>query len=154
MASRNGERSKALMSFMELSTALDFARARNHAVLTTIRNDTRPQLSNVLHHVDEHGVIRISITAERAKYKNLSRRPWAVLHVSSDDFWSYAVIEADVTLSAVAEHQDDDAVHELVGLFRAVQGEHPDWDDFRRAMIQEQRVVARLHPTRAYGAIR
>jgi PPOX class probable F420-dependent enzyme len=139
---------------MDLSTALEFARTTTKSVLTTIRADGRPQLSNVLHVVGDDGVIRVSITTDRAKYVNLRRTPWAALHVTSDDFWAYAVLEGDVTLSDVATGPDDPAVEELVAHYRAGVGEHPDWDDFRTAMVRDGRVLVRLRPTRAYGMLR
>jgi PPOX class probable F420-dependent enzyme len=138
---------------MELSTALEFARSTTRGVLTTIRNDTRPQLSNIIYYVDDDGRFQISITATRAKYVNLVRRPWAALHVSAPDFWSYVVLEGDVRLSAVAADPQDDAVNELVELYRHLGGEHPNWDEYRRAMVTEQRVVASLTLTRAYGML-
>jgi PPOX class probable F420-dependent enzyme len=139
---------------MEITEALTFAAQHRNGILTTIRNDGRPQQSNILFHVDDDGVIRISITATRAKYVNLSRRPWAALHVSSDDFWQYAVLEGDVELSPVAAGTDDDAVEELVTLYRGLVGEHPDWDDYRRAQVTQQRAVVRIRPTRAYGMMK
>jgi PPOX class probable F420-dependent enzyme len=138
---------------MELSDALDLARSRRVSVLVTIRANTRPQLSNVGHLVSEDGLIRISITAERAKYKNLLRVPWAALHVAREDFYAYAVIEADVELSPIASEPDDNTVEELVSIYRGIAGEHENWDEFRKAMVNERRVVARLRPTRAYGML-
>ena len=139
---------------MEIEKALAAARARNQSVLTTIKGDGKPQLSNVLHGVDEHGVIRVSTTADRAKYANLRRTPWAAVHVDGESFWSYAVIEGDVELSEVAADPGDAAVDELVELYRALQGEHKDWDDYRAAMVRDRRVVVRIRPTHAYGSLR
>lgn len=139
---------------MDLTTALGAARANHHSVLTTLRANGHPQLSNVLHGVDDAGTIRISTTADRAKYANLRRTPWAALHVNGPDFWTYAVIEADVTLSAVAADPHDDAADELVELYRSLSGEHDDWEDYRAAMVRDRRVVVRLTPTRAYGTVR
>ena len=139
---------------MELDDALAAARATHQSVLTTLRRDGKPQLSNVLHTVGDDGVIRVSTTADRAKYKNLRREPWAALKVDGESFWSYAVIEAEASFSEVAAEPHDAAVEELVEYFRAVSGEHSDWEDYRRAMVAEQRVVVRLAPTRAYGALR
>ncbi|MBF6146990.1 PPOX class F420-dependent oxidoreductase [Nocardia nova] len=138
---------------MELDTALDFARTTSRSVLTTVRRNGRPQLSNVTHWVDPDGIIRISITADRAKYANLRREPWAALHVTRDDFWAYAVLEADVELTPVAATADDGTVEELIAYYRALSGEHPDWADYRRAMVADRRVIARLRPTRAYGML-
>jgi PPOX class probable F420-dependent enzyme len=138
---------------MELSDALDFARTTRQSVLTTIRRNGRPQLSNVLHAVGDDGVIRISITADRAKYKNLAREPWAALHVTREDFFAYAVIEADVELSDVAARPDAAATDELVELYRSLIGEHEDWDAYRTAMVAERRAVVRLRPNRAYGMV-
>jgi PPOX class probable F420-dependent enzyme len=139
---------------MELAQALEAARATHQSVLTTLRRDGKPQLSNVLHTVDEAGLVRVSTTADRAKYLNLRREPWAALKVDGESFWSYAVIEAEATFSEVAADPQDDAVEELVDYFRTINGEHSDWDDYRRAMVADQRVVVRLTPTRAYGALR
>lgn len=136
---------------MELATAVDFARDHRQSVLVTLRADGRPQLSNVMHAVDDDGVVRISITEDRAKYRNLRRQPWAALHVTREDFYAYVVLEGDVELSAVAAAPGDAAVDELVALYRGMVGEHPDWDDYRRAMVADRRVVVRLRPTRAYG---
>ncbi len=96
----------------------------------------------------------MSTTADRAKYANLRRQPWAALHVDGSSFWSYAVLECDVALSQVAADPDDATVQELVDYYRAISGEHDDWDAYRAAMVSERRLVVRLTPTRAYGALR
>ncbi|QYG91425.1 PPOX class F420-dependent oxidoreductase [Iamia sp. SCSIO 61187] len=136
---------------MDLPAALDYVRPRDHGVLVTLKADGRPQLSNINYGVSDDGVVRISITADRAKYANARRDPRVSLHVTADDFWSYVVLEGDADLTPVAAAPDDATVEELVALYRDVQGEHPDWDDYRAAMIRDQRVVLRLRPTRAYG---
>ncbi len=88
---------------MELTDALTFARAHRHGVLVTLRANGRPQLSNIVYAVDDDGVIRISITAHRAKYHNLVRTPWAALHVTQEDFYGYAVLEGPAELAPVAQ---------------------------------------------------
>lgn len=138
---------------MELPPAVDFARTTRRSVLTTIRRNGRPQLSNVLHHVVDDGIVRISITADRAKYRNLAREPWAALHVTREDFFAYVVLEGEVELTPVATAPDDPTVDELVSHYRALMGEHEDWDAFRTAMVAERRSVARFRPERAYGML-
>lgn len=138
---------------MELAAAIDFARSTRQSVLVTIRGNGRPQLSNVYHHVFDDGIIRVSITANRAKYNNLLRTPWAALHVTRGDFFAYVVLEGDVELAPVAALPDDPTVDELVAHYRAVVGEHEDWDAFRRAMVAERRSIVRLTPDRAYGML-
>jgi PPOX class probable F420-dependent enzyme len=137
---------------MELSEALEFAAARRNGVLVTQKRDGRPQLSNIAYVVID-GVVKISITATRAKYKNLVRSAQASVYVSREDFWGYVVLEGDAELSSVATEPDDAAVEELVELYRAVAGEHPDWDEYRTAMVADKRVVVRLRPTHAYGML-
>jgi PPOX class probable F420-dependent enzyme len=138
---------------MNLSAALDLARSTRQSVLTTIRANGRPQLSNVLHHVFDDGVIGVSITADRAKYKNLVREPWAALHVTRDDFFAYAVIEGAVDLTPVAARTDDATVEALVDYYRALMGEHENWTAYREAMVADRRVLVRLRPERAYGML-
>ncbi len=138
---------------MDIATALDFLRQRHQGILITTKSDGRPQSSNVAYHVGDDDVIRISVTDGRAKTANLRRDPRASLHVNRDDFWAYAVIEADVELSPVAAAPDDDTVDALVEYYRAVAGEHDDWDDYRRAMVADRRLILELRPTHAYGMI-
>lgn len=135
---------------MELSAAVDFARSQNQAVLTTLRRTGLPQLSNVLHHVDGWTDPDLD---DRRSGQVREPEPWAAVKVDGESFWSYVVIEGEVTLSDVAGVPDDGAVDELVALFRALSGEHPDWDEFRAAMVAERRVVVRVQPTRAYGKL-
>jgi PPOX class probable F420-dependent enzyme len=137
---------------MELDKAIDFARSQRNSVLVTTRGNGRPQLSNVLHHVYPDGLIRISITADRAKYKNLVRDPWAALHVTAPDFYPYVVLEAEVELTPIAARPDDEIVDELVDYYRSAIGEHPDWSDYRESMVRDRRVIVRFRPNRAYGS--
>jgi len=139
---------------MELDVALALARATHQSVLTTIRRDGRPQLSNVLHAVREDGVIRVSTTATRAKFHNLRREPWVAVHVDGESFFSYAVIEGEAEVSPVAASPDDPVVDELVELYRLMAGEHEDWATYRVAMVEERRAVVRITPVRAYGLAR
>jgi PPOX class probable F420-dependent enzyme len=138
---------------MELREAVETARNHHQSTLTTLRSNGLPQLSNVVHAVGQDGVLRVSTTADRAKYRNLQRRPWAALKFDAGTFWSYAVIEGTVELSLVAAAVDDATVEELVGLYRAISGEHPHWDEYRASMVADRRVVIRLTPQRAYGAL-
>ncbi|MGK5742402.1 PPOX class F420-dependent oxidoreductase [Micromonospora sp. URMC 103] len=131
---------------------MDLVAGRPLGVLATIKRDGRPQLSTVNYALDrDAGVIRVSLTDGRAKTANLRRDPRASFHVSSEDGWAYAVVEARAELTPVAAERDDATVEELVALYRAVQGEHPDWDDYRRAMVDDRRLVLRLHIERLYG---
>ncbi|MGY2030612.1 PPOX class F420-dependent oxidoreductase [Nocardia gipuzkoensis] len=138
---------------MELAAAVDFARDHRRSVLTTIRRNGRPQLSNVLHVVGDDGRIRISITADRAKYHNLVRDPWAALHVTREDFFAYAVLEGTVELTPVAAAPDDPTVDALVDYYRTATGEHPDWDEYRNAMVTDRRALVLFTPTHAYGML-
>lgn len=121
-------------------------------VLATIKRDGRPQLSNVTYHFDPRTVtIEVSVTEPRAKTRNLRRDPRASLLVSSEDGWCYAVAEGDAALSDPAVSPDDDTVESLITLYRNVAGEHPDWDEFRAAMVLDRRVLLRLPIKHLYG---
>jgi PPOX class probable F420-dependent enzyme len=121
-------------------------------VLTTIKADGRPQLSNVNHAYDpDERTIRVSLTDSRAKTRNLRRDPRVSYHVTSDDRWAYTVAEGAADLTPVAQDPNDETVEELIRLYRAVQGEHPDRDDYRAAMVRDRRLVLRIRVDRAYG---
>jgi PPOX class probable F420-dependent enzyme len=138
---------------MDLADGLAFVRARNQGVLATIRANGRPQLSNILYVPGEGDALRISVTAPRAKTINLRHDPRASLYVVGDNFWQYVVIEATAELSPVAADPHDDTVEQLVAYYRAGNGEHKDWDDFRATMVADQRLILTLRPERAYGMV-
>ena len=121
-------------------------------VLATIKRDGRPQLSNVSYWFDKQNLaVQASITEERAKTRNLRRDPRASIHVTSDDGWAYAVAEGEATLTPPAAAPDDETVEALIGLYRNIAGEHPDWDDYRRAMVDERRVLLTIPVAHVYG---
>jgi PPOX class probable F420-dependent enzyme len=127
----------------------------NLGSLATIRRDGRPQLSNVNYHFDvERELIRISLTDGRAKVANMRRDNRATLLVNAVGGWHFAVADATVELSPVAQASDDETVEELIEVYRLIRGEeHPDWDDYRRAMVEDSRLVGRLHVTHLYGKV-
>lgn len=121
-------------------------------ILATIKRDGRPQLSNVTYHFDPRTLsIGVSVTEPRAKTRNLRRDPRASILVSSEDGWSYAVAEGDAVLSPPAAAPDDDTVESLIALYREVAGEHPDWGEYRQAMVLDRRVLLRLPISHLYG---
>ncbi len=121
-------------------------------VLVTLKRDGRPQLSNVAYLYDPRSrEALISTEHARAKTRNLRRDPRASLYVTTSDLGAYLVGEGTAELSPVARHPDDPTVDQLVAHYRAVRGEHRDWDAFRLAMVHEQRLIVRLRITTAYG---
>jgi PPOX class probable F420-dependent enzyme len=138
---------------MELAEALEFVRARKNGVLTTIRANGRPQLSNILYVPVDDDVLHISITDSRAKTKNMRRDPRVSLYVPGDTFWQFVVLEGRAQLTPVAADPHDETVEQLVAYYRAGNGEHPDWDDFRATMVADGRLISAVHPERAYGLV-
>jgi PPOX class probable F420-dependent enzyme len=120
-------------------------RAHHRAVLATTRSDGRPQLSPVTVGVDEVGRILISTRETAIKTKNLARDPRASLCVLNDRFFGEWV-QAEGTAEIV--HLPE-AMDLLVDYYRRVSGEHPDWDDYRNAMVRDQRVIVAVTLTRA-----
>ena len=138
---------------MDLTAALSFAKDRRNGVLVTLKRDGRPQLSNIAYALGEDGRIRISVTADRAKTKNLRRDTRASLYVPGDNFWAYVVVDGTAEVTPVAAAPDDATVDELVMLYRSVGGEHPNWDEYRAAMVHDRRLVVRIVPEHGYGMV-
>lgn len=132
---------------------LELAESRNIGSLATIRRSGRPQLSVVsFAWSSPECVARASTRTSLAKTANLRRDPRVSLMLTSPDGWSYAVLEGHAELSPVAEAPDDATVEELVGLYRSIAGQdHPDWDDYRRTMVADGRLVLTVVVERAYG---
>jgi PPOX class probable F420-dependent enzyme len=134
---------------------LEFLARNRWGVLATIKRDGRPQLSNVGYAYDPATqVIRVSVTADRAKTRNLQADPRVTLHVASKDFWSWVAVEGTAELSPVATGPHDATVEELITYYRGISGEHEDWDEYRAAMVADRRLVVRFRPEHAYGQLR
>ena len=130
---------------MDTDDARAFLRDHHRAVLATLRADGRPQLSPVTVAVDDAGYVAISSRETAFKVRNLRRDPRASVCVLDDGFfgrWMY--VEGMATIVSLPE-----AMEPLVDYYRAVSGEHPDWDDYRQAMVRDRRVVVRIEITRA-----
>jgi PPOX class probable F420-dependent enzyme len=122
---------------------VEFVRPRHRAVLITTRADGAPQASPVTCGVDDAGRIVVSTYPERAKTHNARRDPRVSVLVLSDDFGG-----AWVQVDGTAEVLDlPDALEPLVDYYRAISGEHPDWDDYRAAMVRQGKSLVRITPT-------
>jgi PPOX class probable F420-dependent enzyme len=133
---------------------LQFVAENRWGVLATIKRDGRPQLSNVGYAYDpEAQLIRVSVTDDRAKTRNLRADPRVSLHVSSKDFWTWVAVEGTAELTPVAADPHDATVEELIAYYRGTAGEHPDWDEYRAAMVAERRLVVRFRPEHTYGQV-
>ena len=133
---------------MEITEALEFVRSNHHAVLATTRRDGTPQLSPVTVGVDDGGRIVMSTTQATAKTKNLRRDPHAYLCVFTDRFYGpWVQVTGDVDIVSLP-----DALPLLEAYYRGISGEHPDWDDYRAAMVRDDRCLVRITPTRVVVA--
>jgi len=131
---------------MELQEALDFVRTHDRTVLSTRRRDGRPQMSLVNAGLVD-GLVCISSRGPLAKVRNIRRDPEVSVLIFTDAFFG-----SWVQIDGRAEIVDQPAALDLlVTVYRAIAGEHPDWDDYRAAMIRDERVVIRVHPERASG---
>jgi PPOX class probable F420-dependent enzyme len=130
-----------VVGFSEL---LDFIRPRHRMVLTTFRADGSLQSSPVSGGVDEQGRVVIASYPGRAKSVNIRRTPKASVVVLSDEFnGAYVQIDGDAEVIDLPE-----AVELLVDYFRVIAGEHPDWQDYRRAMVDQGKCLIRVTPRR------
>lgn len=129
---------------VELDELLEFVRPRHHMVLMTTRSDGGVQASPVTGGVDDAGRIVIATYPERAKSANVAAHGRASVVVLSDEFnGAWVQVDGDAELIGLP-----DAVEPLVDYFRAISGEHSDWDEYRRAMSDQGKALIRITPAR------
>ena len=137
-------RNYATADRVDLVALLDFVRPRHRMVLTTFRSDGSLQSSPVTGGVDEAGRIVVASYPQRAKSTNVRRDPRASVTVLSDDFnGPYVQVDGDAEVIDLP-----DAVEPLVDYFRAVAGEHSNWDEYRQAMVDQGKCLIRVTPVR------
>ncbi|MEV0846216.1 PPOX class F420-dependent oxidoreductase [Streptomyces sp. NPDC049954] len=129
---------------VDLAGLLDFVRPRHRAILLTTRSDGTPQGSPLTCGVDDSGRVVVSTYPERAKTRNARRDPRVSLVVLSDD-WNGPWVQIDGTAEVI---DAPDSVEPLVEYFRNISGEHPDWDEYRAAMVKQGKSIIRVTPTR------
>jgi PPOX class probable F420-dependent enzyme len=136
----------ATTTHVDLPAMLNFVRPRHRMILVTRRPDGSPQLSPVTGGVDGDGRVVISTYPERAKVGNLRRDASCSVLVLSDE-WNGPWLQVDGT-AEVLDMPTPEAEDALVEYFRCISGEHPDWDEYRRAMRRQGKSLVRIGPTR------
>lgn len=129
---------------VDLAGLLDFVRPRHRAILITTRTDGRPQASPLTCGVDDAGRLVMSTYPERAKTRNAKRDPRVSVLVLSDD-WNGPWVQVDGSAEVI---DAPDSVEPLVEYFRTISGEHPDWDEYRAAMVKQGKSLIRVTPER------
>ncbi|MCG0063152.1 MULTISPECIES: PPOX class F420-dependent oxidoreductase [Streptomyces] len=129
---------------VSLDELLDFVRPRHRALLITRRADGSPQASPLTCGVDDSGRIVVSTYPERAKTRNAKRDPRVSLVVLSDD-WNGPWVQVDGTAEVI---DAPDSVEPLVEYYRTIAGEHPDWNEYRSAMLKQGKSIVRVTPER------
>ena len=129
---------------VDLDRLLEFVRPRHRAILLTTRSDGRAQGSPVSCGVDDSGRLVVSTYPERAKARNVRRDPKASVIVMSDD-WNGPWVQVDGTAEVV---DPPESVEPLVEYYRNIAGEHPDWDEYRAAMLKQGKSLIRVTPER------
>jgi PPOX class probable F420-dependent enzyme len=125
---------------MDAETARGFVRDNHHAVLATRRRDGRPQLSPVTAGVDDEGLVVVSSRLTAYKVRNILRDPAVDLCVLNDGFFgAWAQVGGHAEVVRLPEAMDG-----LVSYYRSISGEHPDWDEYRAAMVRDQRCLIRV----------
>jgi PPOX class probable F420-dependent enzyme len=137
-------RTYATETAVDRAGLLEFLATRHHGVLITTRRDGRPQSSPVTCGVDSEGRIVVSTYPQRAKAGNARRDPRVSICVLSDEF-NGAYVHVDGTAEVI---DLPSAVEPLVEYYRAIAGEHPDWDEYRRAMVDQGKCLIRITPER------
>ncbi|MYW63866.1 TIGR03618 family F420-dependent PPOX class oxidoreductase [Streptomyces sp. SID8379] len=127
---------------VSLDELLDFVRPRHRALLITARADGTPQASPLTCGVDGDGRIVVSTYPERAKTRNAKRNPRVSLLVLSDE-WNGPWVQIDGSAEVI---DSPDSVEPLVEYFRVISGEHPDWDEYREAMVKQGKSIIRITP--------
>ena len=122
---------------MDVAAAREFLKANHRAVMATKKSNGDPQLSPVTVGIHDDGRAMVSTRETAMKVKNLERDPKVWLAVFTDQFFGeWVQIEGAVEIVRLP-----DAMELLVDYYRRISGEHPDWDDYRKAMQDQRRVM-------------
>jgi len=130
---------------MNRAQATEYLRANHRGVLTTQKQNGRPQLSNIAYLYDTDNWVKVSLTADRAKTRNIQRGPRVSMLVLGENWYEYLVIEGTGTILA------NNPLAELRHVYEGISGApHPNWEEFDEAMVRDQRVVLSIEIEKMY----
>jgi PPOX class probable F420-dependent enzyme len=134
-----------MLSSMDLEQARAFLRSNDRGVLVTHRRDGQPQMSPVNAGIDPEGRLIISSREPAIKVRNLRRDPRASFCGFTQRFFGpWVQVDGRADIVSLPE-----AMEPLVEYYRLLAGEHPDWDDYRAAMVRDRRCLIRVTLERA-----
>lgn len=128
----------------------DFISSNDKAVLSTFRRSGQAQLSIVVVGAHEDGAA-FTTTENRSKLLNLRRDPRCSLLVSQDSWWGFVVLEGAARILAADNTDPEELRQAFRDVYRSISGEHPDWDEYDRAMVEDRRAVVIVAPDQIYG---
>ena len=132
---------------MNETEARQFVARSTKAVLATIKRDGRPQLSNISYLLDDDGLIKISVTRDRAKTRNVLREPRVSLAVQGSNWGEYLTVEGTCDV----HDRGDETLAELRHVYERIMGKpHPNWAEFDEAMVRDGRVILAITIDRMY----
>ena len=132
------------------SNIRDFISSNDKAVLSTFRRSGAAQLSIVV--VGNYGDgAAFTTTEDRAKLANLRRDPRCSLLISQDSWWGFVVLEGTARVMSADSTDPEELRHAFRDVYRSISGEHPNWDEYDRAMVEDRRSVVIVIPERIYG---
>ena len=128
----------------------DFISNNDKAVLSTFRRSGQAQLSIVVVGAHDDGAA-FTTTEDRAKLLNLRRDPRCSLLISQDSWWGFVVLEGAARILAADNTDPEELRQAFRDVYRSISGEHPDWDEYDRAMVEDRRAVVIVVPDQIYG---
>ena len=130
-----------------------FTTENHQGVLTCFRRNGMPQMSIVTCGAYRDGVA-FTTTADRAKLILLKRDSRCALMVSKLDWRPYVVLEGRATILSPDNTGAEELREALRSVYRAATNEeHPNWEEYDQAMIDDRRAAVIVVPDHVYGTV-
>lgn len=140
---------------MDFEDVRPFLEAHHRGVISTRRANGSTHSSIVVCGAFRGHAAFVSVYPNSVKVRNLRRIPNCTVLAVTDEWRSYAVVEGEAQLFDYGNTEAE----EMRKMFRDVymacsDSEHPNWDEFDQAMIDQKAVVVLVSPDRVYGLLR
>ena len=140
---------------MEFKDVRPFMETNHRGVITTRRSNGATQTSIVVCGAHKGNAAFVSVRGSSAKVRNLRRDPNCTVLAVTDDWRSFAAVEGQARLFDAANTDAEELRVLLREVYRACgDKDHPDWEEYDSAMVQQDAVVVLVKPERVYGLLR
>ena len=127
---------------MEIAQAKAFLQQNHRACIAVRQKDGSPQMTLVTPGIDAQGRVLMTSRGTTYKVKHIRRDPRVSMLIFGEQYSGSKFVQIHGTAEIIDQPE---AMDGLIYWYKQVRGEHKNWDDYKKQMQDEKRVIIRVN---------